>query len=787
MNDELVVFPTSRAVRKYVSLKKNINKLLPKLITISDFFNNSISLKNFKYIDSDLRILYLKQAIDVKYFEQIGISKDFSTFFKQSDFIFRFLAELSNENINIDTLFEYDSYEHYTDHLKILKIIQNNYLKILNENNFVDKINLPINYKINEQYLKEFKSIHIILEGYLSHFELKIINDAAKTSNITIEFDYNIFNQKSIHKINNDANKLYLNNHYKIDLSTNEILYENKTKTNNYKLELSSFESRIDQISFIKQSVYSFINDYKIDPVDIVVVLPDESFAKYINVFDKENYFNFAFGYDINDTFTYKIVESINNYFNEKNDQASDTKNFYEIDESIIKLLQNSWNKKIDIDILTSFNDYILNNEPILNVKEEYEKCMHSIVQIFIKNNIDIKLRELFKIIILKLNKVTIDDKKGGEVTVMGLLETRNIKFKGVIVCDFNDDKIPKVSTKDKFISSTIKELSSLPTFDDRQNLQAYYYNKLFENSQVVHISYVKNDSNIISRFSHILFGDRIKSNNTHEQYKNILYQNQLKIYEKKAIDLDIDMSKQTWSATSLKIYLQCKRKYYYQNLTGLKHHHFSVKPQNFEIGNILHNTLNKIYKENNYFDCEKELKNKIFYNMNLAINTNPYLLFDIEFWKMKLDAFVKNEIIRFRSGIKVFDTEKHFKLIHNNIQIQGSIDRIDIFENKEYDILDYKTSSSLKLDTSKNYQKSNDFQLEFYYLGLSNTHKNINNVAYYDLNNGLIKNESVLDDKLVLLDSIFDELKTTNVKFDKCEDKKECIYCPYNVMCERI
>ena len=46
----------------------------------------------------------------------------------------------------------------------------------------------------------------------------------------------------------------------------------------------------------------------------------------------------------------------------------------------------------------------------------------------------------------------------------------------------------------------------------------------------------------------------------------------------------------------------------------------------------------------------------------------------------------------------------------------------------------DYKTSSSLKVDSLKNYEKSNDFQLEFYYLAMSEIYKTDKvNAFYYD------------------------------------------------------
>ena len=48
-----------------------------------------------------------------------------------------------------------------------------------------------------------------------------------------------------------------------------------------------------------------------------------------------------------------------------------------------------------------------------------------------------------------RLASRTIDDVRGGKITVMGVLETRNISFDGVIIVDFNDNHVPKKSDKD--------------------------------------------------------------------------------------------------------------------------------------------------------------------------------------------------------------------------------------------------------------------------------------------------------------------------------------------------
>ena len=118
---------------------------------------------------------------------------------------------------------------------------------------------------------------------------------------------------------------------------------------------------------------------------------------------------------------------------------------------------------------------------------------------------------------------------------------------------------------------------------------------------------------------------------------------------------------------------------------------------------------------------------------------------------------------------------EKKFSIQVDGITLSGVIDRVDELDDS-YEVLDYKTSSSLKVDTLKTYAKSKDFQLEFYYLAMRELYKNKNiNVFYYDLSKMKLLEEVVLDEKLQLLYAHLEGFKTTSVNFTKC-DKLEKI-----------
>ena len=59
----LLVFPTSRSIRSFISSQKKENSLLPVTLTIDEFLKKSIVLENKKYIDEEQRFLFLKESI----------------------------------------------------------------------------------------------------------------------------------------------------------------------------------------------------------------------------------------------------------------------------------------------------------------------------------------------------------------------------------------------------------------------------------------------------------------------------------------------------------------------------------------------------------------------------------------------------------------------------------------------------------------------------------------------------------------------------------------------------
>ena len=783
---KLLVFPTSRSIRNFISTQKSSNTLLPFTLTIDELFKKSINLNNMKYCEEEQRVLFLSEAIKNTNIQKLGISDNFTKFLKQSDYIYRFFLELASEKVEIKDIQNVDTYDFYLEHLQILETIKTNYINILEKNSYVDKINLDNHYKINENFLKKFEEIELHFEGYFTKVEFEIVEKISKFINVKINFYSNTYNQRSLEVFKNMNIDLKIDFNYKIDLTNKLVLQEEKNKKNLQSLEIKGFSSRLNQIAYIKDSIVKSVQK-GVNPSRIALVLPDETFASYIQLFDTEKYFNYAMGKTIKNTNLYQVAYAIYSYLSEDDIKHISNLDFLKLDKNFIdKNIKSIWNKKASKENFEFISDFIKSKDDSAELLEKYDELLYKLNIIVFSNDNVILLKDVYKIFLQKLVKLTLDDINSGKVTVLGLLETRAVEFDTVIICDFNESFIPKISVKDKFLSTKLKQLSNLPTQFDRESLQKYYYKRLIDSSKNVFVSYVNSDTNQISRFANELFDKHIKTDTNDNAYKHILYDNhKIKCIEEEII-AKIDLSKFTWSATSFKTYLQCKRKFYLQYVLKLKEHSISLKPKAYELGDIIHSILEDYYTlDENNIELSFE---KIEFLFNKYKSSNPFLILDLEIWKKKLYEFYLLDKQRLTHR-KIIALEKSFSCEFEGIQIKGVIDRIDSYEDK-YEVIDYKTSATLSVDTLKNYDKTDDFQLEFYYLAMSEMYKTDKIEAYYyDLNNTQLINEIALDKKLELLCEKFNELKEISkneISFSKCEDKTNCTYCAYSIICNR-
>ncbi len=765
---KLVIYPTSRALRYMRQKALDSDSILPKYSTIGDFEKKVLLVKGRTFIDDDTRTLLLKEASQFSTFQHLHIDREFFTFLKNSKFLFGFFEELALEGVKIEDLKQADVYASYEEHLEILSLLLQRYKMLLKEHHYCDKVVLPELYSINSSYLADIDEIELYLEGYLNHFEFELFCTIAKEKRVIVHLHTNSFNKKMLAKF--EALGFILKEGYAYCLNLSTIMIEEQQPSNTPTTRYSTFSSnsRILQVAFIKKSIYDFIKD-GIAPEEIVVLLPNSSFADLLTLFNNENYFNFAMGTSYKQTKLYQEIAAFYEYAIERNleNQHRLRRLGYAID-TVEKRIA-SWDKSLESQALhATFLRFVEEREG--EEVDIFLKELHLFSKLFpsFKGYAFHKVLHLF---LKRLASCSLDDVRGGKITVMEVLETRAVHFKGVVVVDFNEGIVPARSQKDLFLSTQVRFLSGLPTAKDRENLQKYYYKRLFENAARVHIAYVEDEQNQPTRFIDELSIKSDYHDTQTEGYHDILFapKKQPSHYLPQDIEMEYDFTKVELSASRLKIYLDCKRRYYLHYIKQIDNAEIPTDESNERlVGIYLHMALENVYKNNKLFHDADTLYLALQKELSIMSQEDATLRFYSDIWLEHLRAFCAYEVKRFLEGREVAYVEKNLSCQYQGMRLRGSIDRIDRYHDKLY-VIDYK-SGKIPTTTKKSLESESNFQLQFYYI-LAGSLGEVADAYYYDIKSAKLVDEALFDEKMLLLEKHLESMKEKKQNFIMTED----------------
>jgi RecB family exonuclease len=780
--NQLHIYPTSRALRTVSATHKEQDGFLPAFMRMDEFEQRAILLDERVQIDPLQRILLLREAASFQAFEALNLNLELVRFFTKSDALFKFFEELAAEQISFDTLAQADAYAEFETHLGILEQLFENYRRLLDAEGFTDKALIPLAYRLNEGFLQAYETIEIHLEGYLSHFELELIEKIAEQTQLIIHYVTSPFNVKMQERF--EALGIALENHALVsfDLTEKKIL---STQPNDARIDANVYfvEERQEQIAVAFVEIEKMVRS-GIPPEEIVLILPDEEFKEHFTLFDTHNNLNFAMGYDYANGRVYKILDALYHYWQSFESEHKALLERYGLDLERVEELSSAKRCNIEtffsaIESLGLLECPLLGGEQKEKMNERvYEKYLH-FLKIFAKE--ELRIKEWLFFWLKALSKITIDDVRGGLVTVMGVLETRGVSFEGVVIVDFNEGIVPAASSKDQFLNSSVRAFANLPTKSDREALQKQYYKRLLEQAKEVSILYSSSDNKLPSKF---LYELGLKGAVAAQVQTTLLYDQPSQFVEEKdPIVEHFSAQDMVWSASRLKTYLECKRKYYYRYIQKIE----AKKEEELNEGSFLHLLLDHLYREKEHYDSKEEMQK------NIDMLLDQLLPFDDSqtaykklLWKEKLKGFVSSQIEHFKADWRVVEREVEVQGEIGGLRFKGRIDRIDQNATDTL-ILDYKSGSTTEANKTKNLETLTDLQMSIYHQMLRGKYQNINLAFVKILEGGTIEEITALEEKNALLAQHIIELKQTNsFRAEKCEDLQKCKYCEFTLMCER-
>lgn len=330
----------------------------------------------------------------------------------------------------------------------------------------------------------------------------------------------------------------------------------------------------------------------------------------------------------------------------------------------------------------------------------------------------DIKTLYQFYRRIIASEKLSFQGEPLRGLQMMGMLETRVLDFKNVIITSVNEGVIPANSNQNSFIPFDVKVQFGLPTYREKDAIFSYHFFRLLQRAENIYLLYnTENDSYGNGEKSRFI--TQLELLRTDIQHKTIA---QKVITEKTAL-LEIQKHPQVLeklrefaqtgiSPSALGKYLYNPIDFYKQRVLGLKEtEEVEETVAANTLGTIVHDTLDELYSplQGQFLEIAqlqlmkaktKELIikyfSKHFRNGDFKQGKNR-LIFEVA--QNYVQRFLELEIAQLKKGdkIQILATEQRLETqiqidgIDFPIKIKGTVDRIDQC-NGMTRIIDYKT-----------------------------------------------------------------------------------------------
>ena len=312
---------------------------------------------------------------------------------------------------------------------------------------------------------------------------------------------------------------------------------------------------------------------------------------------------------------------------------------------------------------------------------------------------------------------------------ILGMLETRNLDFKRVILLSANEGILPSGKKPNSLITYNIKKHFGLPTHEEKDAVYANHFYCMMQRAEEIYITY-SSQAELMgkgepSRFVLQLRDELAKQNNNIKLHSIVVAADTKRSEADAATSADEiiktdeimnrlqRIAESGFSPTALNTYRSCPKKYFYENVLNI--HAADAMEDTLDeshFGTIVHEVLCDIYSK-----AKDGILTKAFLDEQLrSVEKNVserFLKLGEEFFaqgrtvlfrsiaQKAIEHLIKHDIQDIEAGrkIKILLLEKQMncdvpeKLCTNGAipKLQGTADRIDMYDG-HVRIVDYKT-----------------------------------------------------------------------------------------------
>ncbi|MDA8132150.1 MAG: PD-(D/E)XK nuclease family protein [Elusimicrobia bacterium] len=185
---------------------------------------------------------------------------------------------------------------------------------------------------------------------------------------------------------------------------------------------------------------------------------------------------------------------------------------------------------------------------------------------------------------------------------VLGLLETRGLKFGRVYFLDANADVLPAACKEDTILPHSVREGLGLSTYKTRERLSRYYFNTLLAGAREAHIFYKdsadKERSPFVERLAWELERGG-KAPDAEEVHLRVNFSQGEPLGAAKTPELIAALGAREFSPSAIDTYLACGLRFYYRYGLGLaEKDEVSDDIEQRDIGVIVHEVLEDFFRD---------------------------------------------------------------------------------------------------------------------------------------------------------------------------------------------
>jgi len=243
----------------------------------------------------------------------------------------------------------------------------------------------------------------------------------------------------------------------------------------------------------------------------------------------------------------------------------------------------------------------------------------------------------------LRIQSVPFSGEPLSGIQIMGILETRALDFKNLIIMSVNEGILPAVTAGSSFIPFSLREAFGLPSVNYQESIYAYHFYRLLQRAENVIFTYNSNSEGLrsgeMSRFILQMKYEAVLKPDFMDSSFEIKIPgapgeiiNRREEHSKQLASLFLNKdSIRTLSPSAINTWLNCRMKFFFRYVNRLK------EPINIfkdidpaMLGNILHEIMKNIYLQYTGTILTTEMLNSMIRNkqllakiINEAVNEN--------------------------------------------------------------------------------------------------------------------------------------------------------------------